>query len=82
MTRDDKTDPLLRTAARVVIAAGVAILGTGGYFAWRHFAYQAAVKPCTMGLPAETLMRLDARDARLEGTAEGPITRCFRDAGF
>lgn len=86
MTRDDKTDPLVRTAARVVIAggiaAGVAILGTGGYFAWRHFAYQAAVKRCTMGLPAETLMRLDARDARLEGTAEGPITRCIRDAGF
>jgi hypothetical protein len=86
MTRDDKTDPLVRTAARVVIVAGIvagaALIGTGGYFAWRHFAYQATVKRCTMGLPAETLMRLDARDARLEGTAEGPITRCFRDAGF
>jgi hypothetical protein len=86
MTKDEKTGPLVRKAARVVIiggiVAGVALVSTAGYFAWRHFAYQATVKRCTMGLPAETLMRMDARDARLEGTAEGPITRCFRDAGF
>jgi hypothetical protein len=86
MTRDDKTDPLVRTAARVVIAggiaAGVAILGTGGYFAWRHFAYQAAVKRCTMGLPAETVAYLESLHARLDSTAEGPMERCIRDAGF
>lgn len=86
MTQNKKTDPLVRTAAWVVIAAGIlaglALLGTGGYFAWRHFAYQAAVKRCTLGLAPETVAYMDSLNARLDGTAEGPMVRCIRDAGF
>jgi hypothetical protein len=59
MTEDDKTDPLVRKAARVVIiggiVAGVALVSTAGYFTWRHFAFQATVKRCTLGLPADTM---------------------------
>jgi hypothetical protein len=86
MTEDDKTAPLVRKAARVVIiggiAAGVALLSAGGYFIWRHFAFEATVKRCTLGLPTNIVADMDARDARLDGTLEGPRMRCIRDAGF
>ena len=86
MTEDDKTDPLVRKAARVVIiggiVAGVALVSTAGYFTWRHFAFQATVKRCTLGLPADTVAYMDSLNARLDGTAEGPMVRCIRDAGF
>lgn len=86
MTEDEKTGPLVRKAARVVIvggiAVGVALLSAGGYFIWRHFAFQATVKRCTLGLPADTVAYMDSLNARLDGTAEGPMVRCIRDAGF
>lgn len=73
MTQDDKSNPLVRTAARVVIVggivAGVAILGTGGYFAWRHFAYQAAVKRCTIQLAKQVA----EASARLAGKSHKEI---------
>lgn len=86
MTEDEKTAPLVRKAARVVIiggiVAGVALVSTAGYFTWRHFAFQATVKRCTMGLPANIVESMDSLNARLDGTAEGPMMRCIRDAGF
>jgi hypothetical protein len=86
MTEDEKTGPLVRKAARVVIiggiVAGVALVGTASYFTWRHFAFQATVKRCTLGLPADTVAYMDSLNARLDGTAEGPMVRCIRDAGF
>jgi len=86
MTEDEKTAPLVRKAARVVIisgiAAGVALISIAGYFTWRHFAFQATMKRCTMGLPADAVAYMDSLNARLDGTAEGPMVRCIRDAGF
>jgi len=86
MTEDDKTKGLVRQASRVVIIAGVtavvAVVGTGGFFAWRHFAFQATVKRCTLRLSPETVGYLERLNASLDGTAEGPMARCIREAGF
>jgi hypothetical protein len=64
------------------VVAVVAAVGTGGFFVWRHFAFQAAVKRCTLGLPADIVASMDQMHARLDGTAEGPMARCIRSAGF
>jgi hypothetical protein len=86
MPDDEKTKGLVRLASRVVIAAGaiaaVVSVGTGGFFLWRHIAYQQTVKRCTLGLPAETVNYLEGLNARLDGTTEGPMMRCIRSAGF
>jgi hypothetical protein len=86
MIEDEKTKGLVRQASRTVIVAGVvavvAVVGTGGFFVWRHFAFQAAVKRCTLGLPADVVETMEQLNARLDGTAEGPMARCIRSAGF
>lgn len=54
---DDKlTKYLVRIAAGIFI---LITLGAGAYFAWWHFAYQQALKECTMGVSADTLRILE-----------------------
>lgn len=53
---DKSTDNLVKIAAGLFIAV---VLGGGGWFGWRHFAYQAAIKECT---PATASMSEGARE--------------------